>query len=107
MVREGSRGSNPPINHPNRYPCATRWTRTRNYPRPSVNQSGNADGCNPYDTFADRNPFSSKETARMPTIRLTQKAVDALKPPADGRVEYWDTHLPGFGLRVAAPRPGA
>jgi integrase len=24
-----------------------------------------------------------------------------LKPPAIGRVEYWDSHLPGFGLRVA------
>jgi len=37
----------------------------------------------------------------MPTIRLTQRAVDTLKPPATGRVEYWDSHLPGFGLRVA------
>jgi integrase len=42
----------------------------------------------------------------MPTIRLTQIAVDRLKPPATGRVEYWDNQLPGFGLRVAAPRPG-
>src|SRR5207248_10466602 len=32
---------------------------------------------------------------------LTQRAVDMLKPPAIGRVEYWDSHLPGFGLRVA------
>jgi integrase len=38
----------------------------------------------------------------MPTIRLTQRAVETLKPPADGRVEYWDNHLPGFGLRVAS-----
>jgi integrase len=37
----------------------------------------------------------------MPTIRLTQRAVEALKPPASGRVEYWDNHVPGFGLRVA------
>jgi integrase len=37
----------------------------------------------------------------MPTIRLTQRAVETLKPPATGRVEYWDSHLPGFGLRVA------
>jgi integrase len=43
----------------------------------------------------------------MPTIRLTQVAVDRLKPPAEGRVEYWDTSLPGFGLRVAAPRSGS
>src|SRR5580704_6190110 len=42
----------------------------------------------------------------MPTIRLTQTAVDRLRPPAQGRVEYWDSTLPGFGLRVSAPRPG-
>jgi hypothetical protein len=42
-----------------------------------------------------------KEAAVMPTIRLTQRAVETLKPPATGRVEYWDSHLPGFGLRVA------
>src|SRR5271167_2567878 len=38
---------------------------------------------------------------RMPTIKLTQPAVDRLKPPASGRVEYWDNQLPGFGLRVS------
>lgn len=37
----------------------------------------------------------------MPTIKLTQRAVDALKPPASGRVEYFDSQLPGFALRVA------
>ena len=37
----------------------------------------------------------------MPTIKLTQPAVDRLKPPASGRVEYWDNQLPGFGLRVS------
>jgi integrase len=42
----------------------------------------------------------------MPTLKLTQAAVDRLKPPASGRVEYWDSQLPGFGLRVSAPRPG-
>ncbi len=42
----------------------------------------------------------------MPTIKLTQPAVDRLKPPASGRVEYWDNQLPGFGLRISAPRPG-
>jgi hypothetical protein len=36
----------------------------------------------------------------------TQIAVDRLKPPAVGRIEYWDSALPGFGLRVSAPRPG-
>jgi len=33
---------------------------------------------------------------------LTQLAVDRLRPPASGRVEYWDTHLRGFGLRISA-----
>ena len=39
----------------------------------------------------------------MPTIKLTQLSVDRLKPPAAGRIEYWDSQLPGFGLRVSAP----
>src|SRR5258708_4318525 len=42
----------------------------------------------------------------MPTIKLTQAAVERLKPPAKGRVEYWDSTLPGFGLRVSAPAAG-
>lgn len=42
----------------------------------------------------------------MPTMKLTQVAVERLPPPASGRIEYWDTQLPGFGLRVAAPRAG-
>jgi integrase len=37
----------------------------------------------------------------MPTISLTQRAVDALAPPRQGRVEYFDRVLPGFGLRVS------
>lgn len=36
----------------------------------------------------------------MPTIKLTQRAVDALKAPKKGRVEYFDTTLPGFALRI-------
>ena len=36
----------------------------------------------------------------MPTIRLTQVAVEKLKPPTQGRIVYWDRHLPGFGLRM-------
>src|SRR6266550_4189128 len=47
----------------------------------------------------------AKGAVAMPTIRLTQRGVDTLKPPASGRVEYWDAHLPGFGLRVSAPGP--
>src|SRR3954453_5422046 len=38
----------------------------------------------------------------MPTIRLTQLAVDKLAPPAARRTVYWDRHLPGFGVRVTA-----
>ena len=37
----------------------------------------------------------------MPTIKLTQPAVERLKAPASGRVEYWDLQLPGFGLRIS------
>jgi integrase len=44
--------------------------------------------------------------AALPTIKLTQLAIERLKPPTSGRVEYWDSQLPGFGLRVSAPRPG-
>jgi len=36
----------------------------------------------------------------MPAVRLTQAAVERLKPPAQGRVVHWDKHLPGFGLRI-------
>src|SRR5579862_8633528 len=37
----------------------------------------------------------------MPTISLTQRAVEALNPPRTGRVEYFDRTLPGFGLRIS------
>jgi integrase len=37
----------------------------------------------------------------MPTLKLTQAAVDKLKPPARGRIEVWDSLLPGFGLRIS------
>jgi len=37
----------------------------------------------------------------MPKKKLTQIAVERIKPPPAGRVEYWDTQLPGFGLRVS------
>ncbi len=36
----------------------------------------------------------------MPRSKLTDLAIQRLKPPAAGRVEYWDVMLPGFGLRV-------
>ncbi len=36
----------------------------------------------------------------MPSQKLTAMAVERARVPAQGRVEYWDTILPGFGLRV-------
>src|ERR1700730_4912763 len=38
----------------------------------------------------------------MPKMRITQAAVEKMRPPAEGRVEYWDSTLPGFGIRIAA-----
>src|SRR5713226_2037773 len=38
----------------------------------------------------------------LPTVKLTQIAVDRIKPPASGRVEYFDSQLPAFGLRISA-----
>jgi len=41
----------------------------------------------------------------MPKRSLTQLFVDRIGPPKAGRVEYWDTHLPGCGsARVARSR---
>lgn len=37
----------------------------------------------------------------MPTLKLTQAAVNNLKPPERGRIEVWDSQLPGFGLRIS------
>ena len=37
----------------------------------------------------------------MPTLKLTQAAVERLKPPTSGRIEVWDSQLPGFGLRIS------
>jgi hypothetical protein len=34
----------------------------------------------------------------MPTTKLTQAAVERPKAPEQGRMEYWDSQLPGFGL---------
>ena len=38
----------------------------------------------------------------MPTIKLTDAAVKRLKRPATGRIEYWDSHTKGLGLRLSA-----
>ena len=35
-------------------------------------------------------------------MKLTQLAVERLKPPPAGRLDYFDTQLPAFGLRVSA-----
>lgn len=37
----------------------------------------------------------------MPTIKLTQAAAERLAPPKAGRAEYFDSQLPGFGLRIS------
>ena len=37
----------------------------------------------------------------MPKARLTVASVERLRPPAKGRIEHWDSLLPGFGLRVS------
>jgi integrase len=41
----------------------------------------------------------------MPTVKLTDAAVQRLKAPPGGRVDYFDATLPGFGVRVAGPTP--
>jgi len=38
----------------------------------------------------------------MPTLHLTDAAIRRLKKPEAGRVEYWDSHTRGFGLRLSA-----
>src|SRR5215216_4114929 len=37
----------------------------------------------------------------MPKLRLTATAVARFQPPKTGQVEYYDTHLPAFGMRVS------
>lgn len=38
----------------------------------------------------------------MPKMKLTQLAVDRIGSPNSGRIEYFDTVLPSFGLRISA-----
>jgi integrase len=38
----------------------------------------------------------------MPTLKLTAITIANVKAPQQGRIEYWDATLPGFGLRVTA-----
>src|SRR5215217_6275794 len=37
----------------------------------------------------------------MPKLRLTVAAIDRIQPPHTGQVEYYDTHLPAFGIRLS------
>src|SRR4051794_16826821 len=37
----------------------------------------------------------------MAKLRLTTPAVERLRPPPAGQVEYYDTTLPAFGLRIS------
>ena len=37
----------------------------------------------------------------MPKLRLTTPAVERLRPPPAGQVEFYDTTLPAFGLRIS------
>jgi len=39
----------------------------------------------------------------MPTVKLTDVAVQRFKAPPGARIEYFDATLPGFGVRVAGP----
>jgi integrase len=48
----------------------------------------------------------SKNRGQPRRIRLTQLAVDRLGPPAQGRIVYWDTDCPCFGIRISASRSG-
>ncbi len=38
----------------------------------------------------------------MPKVKLTAVAVDRLKPPASGQIDYFDAAYPGLALRVTA-----
>jgi integrase len=37
----------------------------------------------------------------MPSVKLTARAVEALRPPASGQLDYWDADNPGFGVRIS------
>lgn len=38
----------------------------------------------------------------MPSVTLTAQWVERVRPPDAGQVDYFDTRLPGFGLRVSS-----
>ncbi|MDA1023724.1 MAG: tyrosine-type recombinase/integrase [Proteobacteria bacterium] len=37
----------------------------------------------------------------MPQIKFTDRKIASLKPPKTGQVDYFDTTMPGFGIRVS------
>src|SRR5262249_12653182 len=45
--------------------------------------------------------FANGVTLDMPTITLTAAAVERLKVPRAGQVEYYDRRLPAFGVRLS------
>jgi hypothetical protein len=54
----------------------------------------------------DHNEKEGSKAKQPNRVRMTQLWLRGLRPPRKGRVIYWDTDLPGFGLRVSARRPG-
>ena len=37
----------------------------------------------------------------MPKISFTVRGIGAIEPPSEGRREYWDKGMPGFGFRIS------
>lgn len=38
----------------------------------------------------------------MPSIKMTVRSVEAIKPPEEGQTDFWDEDNPGFGMRVSS-----
>src|SRR5262245_46152813 len=58
-----------------------------------------------YTVFVSTVPIwclNSCAVKSMPRIKMTVRAVDAIRAPTAGKVDYWDAYTPGFGLRVSA-----
>jgi integrase len=43
--------------------------------------------------------LQSKEAA-MPTTKLTKRTIDAVEPPTEKQIVYWDSEIRGFGIRI-------
>src|SRR4051794_30969504 len=59
--------------------------------------SGSAAVLNPREP-----PERPRNPQHMPVTKLTDAYVRAIKPPSNGRAEYWDSVTPGLCLRVTA-----